>query len=182
MVNEFSELAPPDPKGWWIDKMYMQAAFSAARHSTDLRTQVGCTLVIPTQGPLVSAWNAVPESLLAAGYPLRPEDKNYCTEHAERRVIYKATLNGLPVRGLHLYGTWAACAECARTVIEFGVQRVVTSSVLLERTPDRWRDSVLHGLRMMRDAGIQVVGWRGELSLPIPIRFNSEAVFGADLA
>lgn len=181
MDSEFSQLAPADEKNWWVDKMYLLNAFAMARHSTDHRTQVGATLVIPTQGPLISAWNAVPQSLSAAGYPRTPEHKNYCTEHAERAVLYKALQNGLPVRGLHLYGTWAACAECARAIIEFGVTRVVTSSALLDNTPERWRDSIREGLTMMRDSGIQVVGWRGDLVIPSSILFNGDRISGGHL-
>lgn len=181
MDNEFSQLAPPDPRNWWIDKMYLQGAFGAARHSTDPNTQVGAMLVIPRQGPLVSSWNFVPPAISSAGYPRKPEHKNYCTEHAERAVIFKALQNGLPVKHLHLYCTWAACAECARAIIDFGISRVVTSSVLLERTPDRWRESVLQGLSMMRDSGVQVAGWRGEAHIPVPIRFNGSVIDEGEL-
>lgn len=181
MDSNISQLAPPDEKTWWVDKMYLLNAFAAARHSTDPSTQVGATLVIPTQGSLISSWNSVPEPLHRVGYPRKIEEKNYCMEHAERAVLYKAVQNGLPVRGLHLYGTWAACAECARAIIQFGITRVVTSSALLDRTPERWQESVKQGLTMMRDSGVEVVGWRGDILIPSSILFNGERIYAGHL-
>lgn len=181
MVSDPSILAPADPLNWWVDKMYMQAAFTAARHSPDLRTQVGSVLVIPNKGVLLTGWNAPPKALADRGYPRSIEQKNYCMEHAERGVLYKAVQSGLPTEGLYLYSTWASCSECARAIIQFGITKVVTSCVLLDRTPDRWRESVIRGLEMMKDAGVRVVGWRGELVCPNTLLFNGETVRGEDL-
>jgi hypothetical protein len=52
---------------------------------------------------------------------------------------------------------------------------------LLERTPYRWRDSITAGGDMLRDAGVQVVGWRGDLGTTYSIRFNGQTVGNEDL-
>lgn len=178
MVSEFLRT---DPANWWVDRMYLQDAFAAARHSTDPRTQVGAVLVVPTKGVLLSAWNHVLPQLESAGYPRTPETKNYCTEHAERAVIFKAIKNGLPTEGLTMYCTWAACAECSRCIIGFGIRRVVTLYRLVERTDERWSDSIRTGLEMMEDARIQVVGWKGSLGTKYSIRFSGSEITDEDL-
>jgi deoxycytidylate deaminase len=172
---------PADPDNWWVDRMYLQDAFAAARHSTDPNTQVGCVLTLPNMGVVLSSWNHVLPVLEAAGYPRKTSDKGYCTEHAERAIIYKSIHNGLPISGLTLYCTWASCAECARTLIQFGIKRVVTLNALLERTPYRWRDSITAGGDMLRDAGVELVGWRGDLGTTYNIRFNGQTVGNEDL-
>jgi deoxycytidylate deaminase len=176
-----SDFLQTDPANWWIDKMYLQTAFAAARHSVDPRTQVGAVLVVPSVGVLLSAWNHVPPQLHSVGYPRTPETKNYCTEHAERAVIFKALKNGLRTDGLTMYCTWAACSECSRCIIEFGIKRVVTLSRLVDRTDERWRDSIRTGLEMMEDARIQVVGWNGTLGTKYSIRFGGSEITDEDL-
>ena len=171
---------PADPNNWWIDRMYLQDAVSSARHSNDPSTQVGAVLVIPHAGVVLSSWNNVLPSLASAGYPRKVSDKGYCTEHAERVAIFKALRNGLMTDGLTMYSTWAACAECARCIIEFGIKRVVTLNALVARTPYRWRDSIAAGADMMRDSGIHVVGWRGDLGTTYSIRFNGQTVGNED--
>jgi deoxycytidylate deaminase len=178
MVSEFLE---KDVANWWVDRMYLQDAFSAARHSTDPRTQVGAVLVVPTKGVVLSGWNHVLPQLQAVGYPRNIESKNYCTEHAERTVLFKALKNGLPLQGLTMYCTWAACAECSRCIIDFGIKRVVTLSRLVEGTDERWSESIRAGLEMMSDADIQVVGWRGNLGSKYSIRYSGSEITGEDL-
>jgi hypothetical protein len=173
---------PPDADNWWIDRMYLQDAFAAARHSTDPNTQVGTVLVVPNgMGVVLKSWNHVPSVLESAGYPRKVSDKGFCTEHAERAIIYKAIHNALPTHGLTMYCTWASCAECARCMIQFGIKRVVTLNGLLLRTPYRWRDSITAGSEMLRDAGVQLVGWSGDLGTTYSIRFNGQTVGNEDL-
>jgi len=107
--------------------------------------------------------------------------KNLSTEHAERRVLYKAVNNGIDVRGLQLYGTWVGCADCCRTIIQLGIKRVVTFRRLLERTPPKWQDSMHHGVQMMRDSGVQVIGWTGVIRTQHKIRFGGELLSAEDL-
>ena len=140
MDSNLSNVLSEDPANWWVDRMYLQDAFAAARHSTDPNTQVGAVLVVPVGGVVLAAWNAIPENLY--DYECTPETKNYCTEHAERAVVFKALQNGLPTQGLTVYCTWGVCAECARTLIEFGIKRVVTLCRLVEASPERWQDSM----------------------------------------
>lgn len=183
MVNDASSILSEDPKNWWIDRMYLQDAWRAAQHSTDPSTQVGCVLVVPNGlGVVLSACNGVLPRLRQAGYPVIPEHKNYCTEHAEREVLYTAWSNGLPTAGLTMYCTWATCAECSRAIIRFGVNRVVTFGGLVEKTPERWIDSIKNGLMMLRDSGVHVVGWRGDLGVDTSIVFNRKSVWNKDLA
>jgi deoxycytidylate deaminase len=181
MDNEFSKVLSVDTKNWWVDRMYLQDAVHAARHSTDPSTQVGTVLTLPNMGVVLSSWNHVPPVLESAGYPRKVSDKGFCTEHAERAVVFKAVHNGLPTHGLTMYCTWASCAECARCMIQFGIKRVVTLNALLERTPYRWRDSIIAGSDMLRDAGVQLVGWRGNLGTTYSIRFNGQTVGNEDL-
>lgn len=173
-----SNLLREDMLNWWIDRMHLQDVWGiAAKHSTDPRTQVGAALVVPGGGGIIlTAWNRIPERVRLTGENLTIESKNYCTEHAERSVIFKALKNGIPTKGLHLYCTWASCAECARAMVEFGIGRVVTLRRLVEMTSPNGEKSVRSGLQMMHDSGVDVVGWSGDLGSKESIRFGGNNV------
>jgi len=173
-----SDLLQIDKNNWWVDRMYLQDAVAVANNSTDTNTQVGAVLVLPAGGVVLSGWNHVVRGL--NGYPKSAETKNYCTEHAERDLLFKALENGLPTQGLTVYCTWAACAECSRCIIRFGVKRVVTLRRLVEATSPKWEESIRSGLTMMQDAGISVVGWSGDLGTKYSIRFSGRVVGNED--
>lgn len=182
VVSNISSLLKTDEKHWWLDRMYLQDAIRTAKRSIDPNTQVGALLVVPTGiGVVLRAWNCVPCKLIQAGYPIKTEDKNYCTEHAERKVIFDAVQNGLKTDGMTMYCTWASCAECSRCIINFGISRVVTFSSLVEKTHEKWYESVLHGIKMMRDCGVSVIGWRGDLGMECNLRFGGKQITEKDL-
>jgi len=182
MDSDYSIITlPEDRTNWWVDRMYLQDAFLSAQHSEDPSTQVGCVLVLPNRGVVLSAWNAVPDAIASAGFPRTTDEKNYCTEHAERAVLFKALQNGLPTKGLWMYSTWSACSECARCIIQLGITKVVTLNRLIERTQPRWKDSIRCGADMMRLSGIRLVGWSGDLGVRHTIRFGGQNIGNEDL-
>lgn len=175
MVSEWDSLMEYDPENEDRDGMYLCDVWNmASQHSQDPSTQVASAVVSWRAGVILAGWNEVPPQISSKGYPRCMETKNFCTEHAERRVLYKCVENRIPTQDMHLYATWAACAECARAIIQFGIVRVVTFRGLVQRTPSKWHDSIREGLTMMRDAGITVVGWSGELDTSRRLRFAGE--------
>lgn len=176
-----SRLLKEDLNGWWVDRMYLQDAWAAARHSTAPRTQVGAALVVEGTGVIMRSWNRIPDRLISSGYPKQTDIAYACGEHAERSVMFRVLDNGIPVRGTTMYTTWASCAECARAIIHFGISRVVTLRRVVEATPQRWETSVRQGLEMLHDSGIRLVGWSGNLGVDTSIRFDSKLLENKDL-
>jgi deoxycytidylate deaminase len=182
MDSDFSSLLKSDPNKWWIDRMYLQDTMKYVRKSTDPNTQVGASLVVDDgTGIIFGRCNAVAERLVQAGYPIIKEDKNFCTEHAERNLIFDAIQNGVNVDGMTMYCNWATCAECSRCIIKFGIKRVVTFSAVVERTPEKWKKSVWEGLSMLKNCGISVVGWRGDFGIQTSFRFDGKWITNKDL-
>jgi len=180
MGSELSKYLKEDTNAWWVDRMYLQDAWGAARHSTSPRTQVGAVLVVSGTGVVMKSWNRIPDRLVSSGYP-KGGDYQPCGEHAERSVMFRMLQNGIPVRGTTMYTTWASCADCARAIIHFGIERVVTLRRVVEATPERWRVSIGQGLEMMHDCGIKIVGWCGNLGVDTSIRFDSKLIGNGDL-
>jgi len=181
MVNDWDELLDCDPENEDRDARYLTDVWNmAAQHSHDPNTQVAAALVTWAGGIVLAGWNEILPSLCEKGYPKTADSKNYCFEHAERRVLYKSVANKLDVAGLQMYGTWIGCSECARAIIQFGISRVVTFRRIVQMTPARWKPSVVNGLEMLRDSGIQVIGWEGIINSPYKIKFDGNFL-GTDI-
>ena len=89
--------------------------------------------------------------------PERIEDRDVklrYMEHAERDVIYKAALRGVPTYEATLYVPWFACVPCARAIIGAGIARVIGHLQMCNKTPDRWRDDIVEANAMLDEAGI----------------------------
>lgn len=179
MGNDLSQYLKEDPDAWWVDRMYLQDAWRSAKYSTSPRTQVGAVLVVPGKGIIMKSWNRIPDRLVNSGYPKSSDFS--CGEHAERSVIFRLLENNILVRGMTMYTTWASCADCARAIIHFGIERVVTLRRVVEATPERWRIPTVQGLEMLHDCGIRVVGWHGDLGVDTSIRFDSKLLENKDL-
>lgn len=47
------------------------------------------------------------------------------TEHAERNAIYNAARTGVKLEGATIYLPWYPCIDCARAIIQVGIDEVV---------------------------------------------------------
>jgi dCMP deaminase len=100
---------------------------SIAQRGTCERLQVGAVLAL--EGRILSTgYNGAPAGLphcLAVGCEIDP-DTHRCvrTVHAEANAIAWAARYGVPVKGSDLYCTDAPCLDCAKLLINAGIQRV----------------------------------------------------------
>lgn len=142
---------------------YMRMAFKHAnKYSSDISTQVGAVLVSKNGEILSFGTNGIPYPIKETEERLQRPLKYFYTEHAERDAVFgaaTATQHNIreSVYGSTLYCTWAACAECAKTLIRFGVKKVVTSQInLMESvTGSEWKDSLEAAKQMFVDAGVE---------------------------
>tara|TARA_Y100000034_G_scaffold135159_1_gene205941 strand:- start:1377 stop:1898 length:522 start_codon:yes stop_codon:yes gene_type:complete len=163
-----------------MNKVYLHRAYSYAESkSIDPSTQNAAILLHqnPNIGVLVQAANGIPEGVKIPNGMWDGPDKYLYVEHAERNVIYKAANRGVITEGLTMYCPWICCADCARAIIQSGIKKVIGHQDLVDRTPERWKKSVDVGVDMLRDAGIQVGFWKGNVcGGRVNIRFNKEMI------
>ena len=109
------------------DKRYLQLAKTVGSWSKDPSTQIGA-IAVGTKGQvLAQGYNGFPRGVLDNDerYNNRPTKYKYIV-HAEQNLIYNATYNGVSLDRSTLYVTGLpVCSECAKGVIQVGVQRVV---------------------------------------------------------
>jgi tRNA(Arg) A34 adenosine deaminase TadA len=102
----------------WTEYMELKMASEA-------ETRVGCVVRHPRRGTVVRGQNSLPRGVKA--FPperlFRPE-KYAWIEHAERNALYQAARNGIPFRGCTMYVELMPCVDCARGIIQAGIEQV----------------------------------------------------------
>ena len=134
-------------------RKYYPIAESVAQLSKDPRTKVGA-LIIDERGCIRAVgYNGFPRGI--DDYPERYADrliKLRLVAHAEANAIANAAAVGTPLEGCSLVVTKYPCHDCAKLIINAGIERILTS----EAEPGSWIDSSLTASWMFDEAGIKV--------------------------
>ncbi len=138
----------------------MELAFLVASWSKDPSTKTGAVIVGPDKeirstgynGPVRGVNDDVKERLE------RPTKYDFF-EHAERNALYNACLTGVSVKGCTMFATHTPCVDCARAIIQSGIQTVITNHLVIdEKTPQNtWRDKISVSAQMFKEAGVEYI-------------------------
>lgn len=147
------------------DEFFMSMAYLIAMKSKDTSSKLGCVIVGPDHEVRSIGYNGIPRGCVDKGRNKRPL-KYFYQEHAERNAIFNAARMGLSVKSCTLYVTGMPCADCARAIIQSGVNRVVISGLWdwsTSRSKKKWVESTEHSKKMLNEAGVSVEAYRGPL-------------------
>jgi dCMP deaminase len=81
-------------------------------------------------------------------------------EHAERNCLYKACRRGRCTKGEVMVSPWAACADCARAIVQAGVRKLITQR---HDDEDRWKASIDVAFTILAEGGVDVVFFEGKV-------------------
>ena len=127
-----------------LDKRYLRMAAIWAENSYCKRRQIGA-LLVKDKMIISDGFNGTP-----AGFENVCEDETNRTKpyvlHAEANAITKVAASSNSSRGATIYVTSSPCIECAKLIIQAGIQRVVYK--------DEYR--LTDGIDLLRRAGIEV--------------------------
>jgi dCMP deaminase len=174
---------------------YLRMAHQFAEQSPDPSTQNGAVLVglnehravmdgtrEPDEQTVIGAGcNEFPNNVLYSEGRLERPLKYSFIEHAERNAIFDAVRRGNSPVGSTMYVLWAACADCARAIIQAGVSRVVTCAFYHQQDsnpgnidPSRknWSESIDPAFLMLSEAGVEVIFYDQSLNAPNTVLFN----------
>lgn len=131
------------------DQMLMQIAGIVAQRSTCNRLHVGA--VIALEGRIISTGYAGAPSSLPHCSPDVCNVNEPCTRtvHAEAGAISHAAKHGIKLLGSTLYCTHCPCLDCAKLIINSGINKVIYD-IPYRKT---------QGLDLLRSAGIGVDHW-----------------------
>lgn len=137
---------------------YLQLAQNQADiFSKDPATKVGAILLAPNSLQILSlGYNGMPRGIDETD-PSRWERpiKYKYVEHAERNALYNACRHGTPIEGAIAVVTMFPCADCARALIQSGVQCVV--SVTPDMTCNRWGEDFRVSTSLFEEAGVECI-------------------------
>lgn len=133
-----------------FDKHYLEMAAIWAKNSYCKRRQVGA-LLVKDKMIISDGFNGTP-----AGFENQCEDENDATKpyvlHAEANAITKVAKSGNSSEGATLYITTSPCIECAKLIIQSGIERVVYS--------EEYRKS--EGIELLKRANIKVENFKDD--------------------
>ena len=128
-----------------LDRRYMRMAFIWAENSYCKRRKVGA-LLVKDKMIISDGYNGTP-----SGFENVCEDENEITKpyvlHAEANAITKVARSNNSSDGATLYVTSSPCIECAKLIIQAGINRVVFA--------ENYRLS--DGIDLLRRANIELV-------------------------
>ena len=133
----------------WSER-FMHLAEHVATWSKDPSTQVGCVIVDKQNRVVSLGFNGFPRGIkdLVNRYEDK-ETKYLFVAHAERNALDNAPLS---VEGCTLYSPLLPCNECAKSIIQKGITKVVSYEPTEDRPHLRWDITKL----MFQEAGVQL--------------------------
>lgn len=139
-------------------KYYKLAKYQAYLFSKDPSAKVGAIILAPESLQILSVgFNGFPRKIdetIVKRWE-RPIKYKY-VEHAERNAIYNACRHGTPLEGSIAIITMYPCCDCARALIQSGVNTIVTENPDYEH--HRWGDDFKISNEMFNEAGlIQII-------------------------
>ena len=133
---------------------FMGIAHLSALRSKDPNTQVGAVIVDQEHKVVSIGYNGFPKGCSDDEYPWENEGSSLETKyvyvvHAELNAILNSPRS---VKGCSIYVSLFPCHECAKAIIQSGIQEIVYES-------DKYAssESVLASKRMLESAGVKMV-------------------------
>lgn len=137
-----------------LDSILLTLAAEAATSSPDTSKKVGCVITDRDGRIIVTGFNALPDGCFTTPEKLCRPEKYKWTEHAERRALNHAARHGIAVDGGSVHVTYFPCHECARSMVDSGIRRVV--SPLPDCTHATWGESWRTAIRIFQEAAVEL--------------------------
>ena len=135
------------------DGRFIELAESIATWSKDPSRGVGAVIVSPVRQVLATGYNGLPRGVEDHPDRLERPMKYDLIVHAEMNAIIQCARNGVSPVGATLYSSFSPCIHCTLSIVQAGIQRVVTRSVALG--DDHWNESIELSISMFAEVGIE---------------------------
>jgi len=157
-----------------MSKEYLRQAYEfAAENSTDRSTQNGAILVDGSGNVVAWGANCFPRGVAETTERMERPAKYLYVVHAELAAILDAARRGVKTEGLTMFAPWSACNECAKSIIESGIAKVVAHKNIIEASYNQWPDSIRIAMDMFKEAGVLYELYDGEIG-GVEILFNGK--------
>lgn len=138
------------------DRRFFALAEHVGSWSKDRSRRVGCVIVDRDRGVRAIGYNGFPRGVNESPEARHARPAKYLwTEHAERNAIYQAARIGVPLAGCSMYLPWFPCMDCARAIVQAGIERLVAFEPDLGDA--QWGEHFRAALELLREAKVDVV-------------------------
>lgn len=147
------------------DKYFMSMCYLIALKSKDESTKYGSVIVGPDNEIRSTGYNSFPRDMndFLSERQERPE-KYYFIEHAERNAIYNSARVGISLKGCRIYIQGIPCADCARAIIQSGINEVIVHRQWMNNmNDDRWNDHIKRSIKMFDETKVYLRYYDGEI-------------------
>ena len=127
----------------------------AAACSRDTSTKVGAAIMAPDMTLVAMGHNDLPLGVKDTPERRERPKKYLFTEHAERVAIYSALRQRASCDGCVMFVTHFPCADCARAIIQAGIEMVVHLPID-EDYSSRYKEHIEAAGQMLAEAGVSV--------------------------
>lgn len=148
------------------DEYFMGVSLLSCRRSKDPSTQVGACIVNSENRIMSVGYNGLPKGCSDDEYPWerkavsQNETKYPFVCHAELNAILNAGGNSL--KGCRIYVALFPCNECAKAIIQSGIEEVVYISDKYANT-----EATVASKRMLASAGVELTKFTSDKKLSI---------------
>ena len=158
----FEELTQATREMHEDEREHFEVAYEYAyTHSNDPRTQNGA--VFSGRGPYLCGANRLPCGVKDSADRKLPDEKLKWFIHAEADAIVAAARHGVRTDDRSMYCPWAPCQDCAKLIIQSQLVRLYVHKELMDKTPDEWRESIVVGITMLKEAGVPYIVLSGKI-------------------
>ena len=163
-----------DTYSW--DKHFMSIAYMVAMKSKDEKTQHATVIVGQDNRIKSTGYNSFPSGIIDYDpeRQKRPE-KYYWIEHSERNALYSAAKAGIALDGCKLYVTGIPCMDCARGIIQSGIQEVIYHDIK-PYDSEKWEKHNKRTLTLFEEAGVEIREYKGPVINKMSVRRDGELI------
>jgi dCMP deaminase len=156
------------------DEYFMKMAYLVASKSKDNSTKIGAVTVKDKQ-ILSTGYNGICRDVSDdLDCRLESPEKYFWFEHAERNACYSAAREGIRLKGATLYTQGYPCADCARGIIQSGIEEVVLHSLWEDAAinffGETWAESQKRSDIMFYESNVKVRFFESALNLETLIK------------
>lgn len=140
----------------WINHFLRMCDLLAAM-SRDDKTKVGCVLIGPDKEVISTGFNGFPRGVRDDRDERYERPAKYMWfEHAERNAIYNAARRGAPLKGTTLIINAPPCTDCARGIIQSGVEEIIYPKDHAFANRSDWQENIDTATAMLLEADVVV--------------------------
>ncbi|HIN09723.1 MAG TPA: dCMP deaminase family protein [Phycisphaerales bacterium] len=136
----------------WHER-FLELADCIATWSKDPSRGVGAVIVSPMRQVLATGYNGLPRGFEDQPERLQRPVKYDLIVHAEMNAIIQCARNGISPVGATLYSSFSPCIHCSLSIVQAGINRVVTRPI--EKGDEDWNDSIEKSVVLFEEVGIE---------------------------